>query len=90
MPATGLRTGSRLAMWEVPLNTKDDQRRYWSSTTQMYEFHLELDTQLMSQRPRYVLAVTYNTPLGTHLTDEYILEAPIASEPFAGGKADRG
>ncbi|MBN1514711.1 MAG: hypothetical protein JXB13_22045 [Phycisphaerae bacterium] len=85
-PASGLRTGPRLAMWEVLLNTKEDQRRYWSSTTQMYEFHLELNTGVVSQRPKYVLAVTYNTPLGTHLTDEYILEVPIASEPFASEK----
>ncbi len=89
-PASGLQTGSRLAMWEVLLNTKEDQRRYWSSTTQMYEFHLELNTGVVSQRPQYVLAVTYNTPLGTHLTDEYILEVPIASEPFAAEKPGRG
>jgi len=90
VPASGLRAGSRLAVWEVTLNTEQDQRRYWSSTTQMYEFHLELNTDVVPSQPKYVLAVTYNTPLGTHLTDEYILETPIASEPFGGEPPGQG
>ncbi|UCG15783.1 MAG: hypothetical protein JSV19_10855 [Phycisphaerales bacterium] len=83
VPASAQPQGQRLAMWEMSLNTKRDQLRYWNSTTQMYEFRLEFDADVVAQHDKYVLEVTYNTPLGTHLTDKYTLELPMARESFA-------
>ena len=83
VPASAIPQGTRLAMWEVSLTTKADQLKHWSSTTQMYEFRLEVDSDVLPTSRKYVLVATYNTPLGTHLTDQYILELPIASEEFA-------
>ncbi len=81
--ASAIATGPRLAVWEVSLNTEEDWRKYWSSTTQMYEFRLEVESDVLPSSRKYVLVATYNTPLGEHLTDQYILELPIASEEFA-------
>lgn len=85
--ASGDPKGDRIAMWNIALSSKRDQLKHWSSTTQMYEFRLEFDTDVVPKHRKYVLEVTYNTPLGTHLTDEYILELPIARESFAGAQA---
>jgi hypothetical protein len=84
VPASGLREGALLYGWDIALANKQDQLRYWSSTTQMYEFRLALNTEKLPPRPKYVLAVTYNTPLGAHMSDEYILDVPLARESFAG------
>lgn len=65
--------GRRLEHWDVELATAAHQRRYWNQLTQMYEFRLGVDPSVMPQADRYVLLVTYNSPLGEHLTDECVI-----------------
>ena len=81
--ASGDPKGNRVAMWNVSIRTEQDQLKHWSSTTQTYEFRLAFETSVVPKHGKYVLEVTYNTPLGTHLTDEYILELPVARESSA-------
>jgi len=65
--------GRRLEHWDVNLATAAHQRRYWNQLTQMYEFRLGVDPSEMSPADKFVLLVTYNSPLGEHLTDECVL-----------------
>jgi len=65
--------GRRLEHWDVELATAAHQRRYWNQLTQMYEFRLGIDPAAMPKGDKYVLLVTYNSPLGEHLTDECVL-----------------
>jgi len=65
--------GRRLEHWDVELATAAQQRRYWNQLTQMYEFRLGVDPTVMPNADKYVLLVTYNSPLGEHLTDEYVI-----------------
>lgn len=71
VPASGDRKGRRLEHWDVRLVTADDQRRHWNRVTQMYEFKLRVDPDVIPVASRYVLAVTYRSPLGKILTDEF-------------------
>ena len=65
--------GRRLEQWDVELTTIAQQRRYWNQLTQMYEFRLGVDPTVMPNADKFVLLVTYNSPLGEHLTDEFVL-----------------
>jgi len=65
--------GRRLEHWDVELATAAQQRRYWNQLTQMYEFRLGVDPTVMPNADNYVLLVTYNSPLGEHLTDECVI-----------------
>jgi hypothetical protein len=65
--------GRRLEHWDIELATPAQQRRYWNQLTQMYEFRLGIDRSVMPQADKYVLLVTYNSPLGEHLTDECVV-----------------
>lgn len=65
--------GRRLEHWDVELATTAHQRRYWNQLTQMYEFRLGVDPTVMPNADKFVLLVTYNSPLGEHLTDECVL-----------------
>lgn len=65
--------GRRLEHWDVELATAAQQRRHWNQLTQMYEFRLGVDPSVMPQADKYVLLVTYNSPLGEHLTDECVI-----------------
>ncbi len=76
--ASGTEAGRRIDRWTVELSTIEQQRRYWNQLTQMYEFRLGIDPTTIPLSKRYVLAVTYNSPLGEHLTDRIILEPPSA------------
>lgn len=65
--------GRRLEHWDVNLATAAHQKRYWNQLTQMYEFRLGVDPSVMPPADKFVLLVTYNSPLGEHLTDECVL-----------------
>ena len=65
--------GRRLEHWDIELATPAQQRRYWNQLTQMYEFRLAIDRTVMPLADKYVLLVTYNSPLGEHLTDEGVV-----------------
>lgn len=74
--ASGDRKGQRLGVWEVPIATTGDQKRYWNRTTQMYEFELEMNTAILPPANRYVMLVTYNSPWGKRVQSECVVEMP--------------
>ncbi|MCP4251339.1 MAG: hypothetical protein GY778_30250 [bacterium] len=76
--ASGQRKGAKIEQWDVALNSQQAQRLYWNHFTQMYEIPLELDLASAAGADKYVLEVTYNTPLGEHMVSEYVFEAPPA------------
>lgn len=65
--------GRQIHHWDLPLRTTAQQRRHWNQLTQMYEFRLLVDVDAVTPAKRFVLLVTYNSPLGEHLTDEFVL-----------------
>jgi hypothetical protein len=74
VPASGDAKGRQLDSWRIPLRTREDQKRFWNQLTQMYEFRLEANPRRVPRSGRFELMVTYVSPLGTHLTDEFLLE----------------
>jgi hypothetical protein len=87
VPATAEHKGRRLEQWKIELATPADQRAHWSDLTRMYQFRLTLDTTTVPIAKQYVLAVTYTTPLGEHLTSECVLiyDAAVSLSAGAGG-----
>ncbi|MBU0719396.1 MAG: hypothetical protein KJ749_14205 [Planctomycetes bacterium] len=83
--ASAVRQGRRLEHWDMALATEDDQRTFWNQITQMYEFRLKIDPTAFPVEDRYVLMVTYSSPLGDHLTAECVLERPKTGDPLGGG-----
>lgn len=83
--ASGDNKGAKLEQWDIALMSERDQRMYWNRTTSMYEFQLQFNQAALSPNHKYVLQVTYNTPLKEHMLDEYVLEVPMASLAGAGG-----
>ncbi|MCH7526650.1 MAG: hypothetical protein IID39_04365 [Planctomycetes bacterium] len=80
-PASGDPKGERLELWDVPILSQPDQEARWNRGTQWYEFHLGLSAKTLaslSAERKFVLVVTHNSPLGEHLTDEYVVEVPLA------------
>lgn len=84
VPASGDQKGRRLEHWNVELSTAEDQRTYWNQPTQMYEFRLQVNRDRIAPAERYVLAVTYNSPLGEHLSDECVIEFRAKTGPLGG------
>ncbi len=84
IPASGDPKGQRLEYWDVELSTLQDQRTFWNQATQMYEFHLPVDPSLIPAEDRFVLRVTYTSPLGEHLTDECIIDIRAAKRALRG------
>jgi len=82
VPATAQPKGEQLQIWNIPLQTAEQQRTYWNQITQMYEFKLGLDTDKLPTQDKYVLAVTYNSPLGEHLQDETIITRREVTGPL--------
>ncbi len=80
--ASADRKGKRLEHWKVELSTPAHQRRYWNQLTQMYEFHLGVDPAVIPLSEKYLLMVTYNSPLGERLTDEYVIQRPPGGAPL--------
>lgn len=80
VPASGDQKGQRLQQWDIELATVHQQRTYWNALTQMYEFRLGIDPARIPPATKYVLAVTYSSPLGEHLSDECILSHESAGE----------
>lgn len=74
VPASANQRGTRVEQWTVDLGSVTQQRKHWNRLTQMYEFRLGVNPAAIPGGGRYVLAVTYTSPLGEHLTDEYVLE----------------
>jgi hypothetical protein len=78
--ASGDPKGERVELWQIDVLDHKDQKRYWDHTAQMYEFRLQIKhLATESGRPAFrgdkaVLLLTYNTPWGEHLEDEYIID----------------
>jgi len=78
--ASGITKGQRICEpWQIDLLTSDDQHRYWNVITGMYEVPLELPAGTQPTGSKYVLALTYNSPLGEHMTSdcEVALSRPV-------------
>ncbi|MCH7625904.1 MAG: hypothetical protein IIC83_08285 [Chloroflexi bacterium] len=65
--------GVQLSRWTILLDNPEDQRKYWNPVTQMYEFRLGIRREDIPSAEKYVVVVTYNSPLGEHLFDEYVM-----------------
>lgn len=88
-PASAEPKGHRLEHWDIDLTSPEDQRRYWNALTQMYEFRLGVDAKAIPRADRYVLLVTYDSPLGERLTDQYLIHYRIPGSPLGGaGQAE--
>jgi len=66
--------GRRLDFWDVDLSSTAKQKTFWNQLTQMYEFRLGIDPTVLPHERAFVMAVTYNSPLGEHLTDECVIQ----------------
>jgi hypothetical protein len=73
VPASADHKGRRLEHWDIDLSTARQQRAHWNAITQMYEFRLGIDPERIPPAEKYVLAVTYRSPLGEYLTDECVI-----------------
>lgn len=73
--------GKRLEHWNIDISRPDDQKKYWNDLTQMYEFRLGVNPAVLPAAERFVLAATYNSPLGEHLTDEINIQRPPGLKP---------
>ena len=76
--------GAKLTQWDIALTSERDQRMYWNRTTGMYEFQLQFEPAAPPPTRKYVLQVTYNTPLKEHMMDQYVLEAPPPAPALTG------
>lgn len=71
--------GQRIGFWEENLGTHEGQVLHWDRITRTYRFRLSLAGQPV--RPgKYVLEVTYLSPVGMRLSDTYIIEATMPRE----------
>lgn len=73
VPASADHKGKQLDLWEVPLRTREDQRKHWNQLTQMYEFRLDVNQDRLPVSQRVVLLVTYISPFGDKKSAEHIL-----------------
>jgi hypothetical protein len=71
--ASGDAKGRRLEFWDIDLDTEQQQNDHWNAMTQMYEFHLGIVASQIPVADRYVLSITYNSPMNERLTDECLL-----------------
>ncbi len=81
---SGDQKGRQLEQWDIDLSTEKQQRTYWNTLTQMYEFRLGIDPTSIPPAERYVLMITYNSPLGEHLTDDCVIEYCKTAGPLGG------
>ena len=73
MPASADQRGRQLEQWSVDLSSEEDQRAFWNSLTQMYEFRLAVDRNRIPVADKYVLAITYDSPAGDRLADQCLI-----------------
>jgi len=80
-PASGESAGEKVEQWNLRLATDRDQRRYWNRVTQMYEIPLMFRPEMLAGAvsDKYLVRVTYNTPLGEHMVADYEFSPPTNS-----------
>ena len=86
VPASGNAKGRRVDYWDIELSTKEEQRTHWNQATQMYEFRLQVNPNVVPAKDRFVLQVTYTTPMGDHLRDECIIDGRAARRAWRGAQ----
>lgn len=79
VPASGNAKGARLEFWDIELSTMEQQRTFWNQATQMYAFRLQINLDKIPPANRFVLHVTYSSPLGDHLADECVIDIRSAT-----------
>jgi len=89
IPASSEPKGRRLEYWDVELATSKNQMTHWNQLTQMYEFRLGVDPARIAPADKYILAVTYTSPLGQHLVDECSIEWRTMTAPLSGLRSRR-
>ena len=72
-PASGVRHGDRLMVWQRVLARPEGQSRHWDRVTQTYQFQLAWQ-QPLEPNAKYVLEVVYETPTGLRLFDDFVFE----------------
>ncbi len=87
VPASAEPKGRQLDRWSIDISTERQQRTYWNRLTQMYELQLGIDPARIPAAAKYVLVVTYNSPLGEHLTDECVIDYRPVTGPLGGVQA---
>lgn len=78
VPASADQKGRRIEFWNVELAAPEHQERHWNRVTQMYEFRLGVDPARVPLAEKYVLQVTYNSPLGGNHSDQIVLQPGAA------------
>ena len=78
-PASADRKGEQIEFWQVRIGTPSEQQQYWDRVARMYEFPLGWDYAPPPGR-KYILMVTYVSPTGERLSDEYELRFEIDKE----------
>lgn len=89
VPASADHKGPQIDYWDIPLKTRSDQQQYWNQLTQMYEFSLRVNAAELPKAQKFVLQVTYGSPLGERLTDEFVLDYDEFGGPIRGLRAGR-
>lgn len=84
-PASGNPRGRRLEMWEIQIASRKQQETYWNQVSQMYEFRLGVSRETLPAADKFVVRVTYNSPLGDHLSDECIIGRPKMGQSLGSG-----
>ena len=87
VPASGNNKGARLDHWDIELTTAQHQKRFWNQSTQMYEFRLGLDRKRVPVAEKYVLVVSYTSPLDEQFRDEYVISASRATLQQGAGRS---
>jgi hypothetical protein len=87
VPASADQKGVQIDRWEIPLKTRADQQRYWNQLTQMYEFTLRVNTARLPTDDKFVILVTYRSPLGEFYRDEFVISYSDFSGPSRGAGA---
>jgi hypothetical protein len=87
MPGSAEERGRLLENWDIDLSTAQRQKSYWNALTQMYEFRLGIDPSVIPAAEKYVLTVTYRSPLGEHLADQCLIEYRATTGPLGGVRA---
>lgn len=83
LPASGERAGTRLGIWDFPLETEADQKTRWNRATEMYELPVVLPDVAGAAKggDKFLLTVTHHSPLGETRSAEFVLEVPLARQP---------
>lgn len=81
--ASGDKVGKRVALWSIPVDSEGALREYWDRLSRFFRFRLKLEGPALPTG-EYVLTVTFVSPNGDKLHDEYVFQHQMASHPTPG------